>query len=120
VLTENSNFVELQVGEGVIGFSAGSPLIDPRDGDSPHYALQVNPNDMVPLKERLESFGVPTETIWTRSGVTAHMYFYDPSGNLFELYCRSGFKGAEDLEHAPHAGGTYRFDPTHLRYDWKG
>ena len=34
-------------------------------------------------------------------GVEALMFFRDPSGNLIELYCEKGFKGADKLPAAP-------------------
>ena len=73
---------------------------------------------MLPLKERLESYGVPTSEVWSRNGIDAVMYFRDPSGTLWELYCESGFKGA--VRRGVSAGGDYIPDVTALNYDtWK-
>jgi hypothetical protein len=69
------------------------------------------------MKERLESYGVPTTEPWTRDYVKALMYFRDPSGNLFEMYCAQGFKGK--LRRGARAGGDYEIDFEALNYDWK-
>ena len=46
------------------------------------------------------------------------MYFRDPSGTLWELYCESGFKGV--ARRGVSAGGDYLPDVKALNYDtWK-
>jgi catechol 2,3-dioxygenase-like lactoylglutathione lyase family enzyme len=65
------------------------------DAEYPHCTYLMEPEDLIPLKERLESFGVPTHDIATHDGVDAWMYFRDPSGNLWELNCPKGFAGAK-------------------------
>jgi len=57
---------------------------------------------------------VPTHDICTRNGRDASMYFRDPSGNLFELYCESGFAG--EVRRAASAGGDYAPDVRALNY----
>ena len=52
---------------------------------------------MEPLKERLRELGVPSDDIWTPFRSEALMYFRDPSGNLFELYCHEGYKKANSV-----------------------
>jgi catechol 2,3-dioxygenase-like lactoylglutathione lyase family enzyme len=59
--------------------------------EHPHYAFLIPPEDFRPLKERLDAFGVPTHEPWCRAGSPASlMYFRDPTGNQFELYCIEG------------------------------
>jgi catechol 2,3-dioxygenase-like lactoylglutathione lyase family enzyme len=61
----------------------------------------------VPLKQRLEAFGIPTHEPWTRTGSTcALMYFRDPSGNQFEMFCPDGETGLR-LRVGHRAGGDY-------------
>ena len=48
------------------------------------------------------------------------MYFRDPSGNLFELYCPKGFKDADKVPRGAGVGGDYEIDLGALNYDWKG
>lgn len=113
-------FVEVRVGGMVLGFSEQPGGWTAPDAEFPHYAFFVDPEDFGPLKARLESFGVPTHPIWTRGGVEALMYFRDPSGNLFELYCAQGFKDADKLPRPPGWGGDFRPPISSLGYDWKG
>jgi catechol 2,3-dioxygenase-like lactoylglutathione lyase family enzyme len=88
------------------------------DAEYPHYTFLVEPDDLLPLKEHLDSYGVPTAEVCTRNGTDASMYFRDPSGNLWELYCPSGFTGA--TRRTPTAGGDFVVDLKALNYDtWK-
>ena len=85
----------------------------------PHYAFTVTTESMLAAKASLDAAGVITHAIWTRHKDEALMYFRDPSGNLFELYCPH-FDGADQLPLAMSAGGDYRPPIADLRYDWKG
>ncbi|MBM2810393.1 MAG: hypothetical protein HW416_1152 [Chloroflexi bacterium] len=80
-------FAEVRCGGMVIGFSQADGGWTAPDAEFPHYAFLIDAEDMWPMKARLEANGVPTHAIWTRNGYTGLMYFRDPSGNLFELYC---------------------------------
>src|SRR5262245_46033605 len=97
-------FCEVVVGSMIFGFSEQKGGWTAPDAEFPHYAFYVDPDDFVPLKERLKANGVPTHPIWSRGGVEALMYFRDPSGNLFELYCTQGFKDADKLPGARGSG----------------
>ncbi len=110
-------FAEVRVGGVILGFSRQPSGWTSRSAEFPHYAFFVEPEDMVPLKERLEAFGVPTHEIWTRNRVEALMYFRDPSGNLFELYCKRGFKDVTTIPQGRSAGGDYQVDLEALNYD---
>jgi catechol 2,3-dioxygenase-like lactoylglutathione lyase family enzyme len=82
----------------------------------PHIAFFAEPDQMLHMKRWLARCGVPTSNFWTRSGVEALMFFRDPSGNLIELFCRSGFEGARDLPQGPPRGHGTAIDIDALRY----
>lgn len=64
----------------------------PPHAEYPHYAFTLAPEDFMGIKRRLEAFGVPTLDPWGRMNRPhALMYFRDPSGNQFELFCPNGF-----------------------------
>ncbi len=115
----HEQFAEVRIGGVILGFSKQPTGWTGRSAEFPHYAFFIEPDQMVPVKERLESSGVPTHSIWTRNQVEALMYFRDPSGNLFELYCTSGFR---DVEMLPRGGakGDYVPDLAALNYEWAG
>jgi catechol 2,3-dioxygenase-like lactoylglutathione lyase family enzyme len=112
-------FGEVRLGGTTLGFSQQAGGWTGRDAEFPHYAFLVAAEDFLPLKARLEAHGVPTHPLWTRGGVEALMYFRDPSGNLFELYCRP-YPGADALPRDPNFGGDFRIDFAALNYDWQG
>ena len=77
------------------------------DREYPHYAFTLTPELFLPLKRRLEAYGIPTHEPWTRSGFThAIMYFRDPSGNQYEMYSDEGVPGIK-LRVGHRAGGDY-------------
>ena len=118
VLFELPDHVTVVVGGEQIGQSTAKGGWTAPDAKYPHYTLLVKPEDLIPLKERLESYGIPTHDIWTRNGTDAAMYFRSPSGNLWEFYCESGFKGI--VRQGVPAGGDYTPDVKALNYDsWK-
>lgn len=117
---DNPTFAEVRVGGMIFGFSQQKGGWTAPDAEFPHYAFFVDPDDFVPLKQRLEAHGVPTHPIWTRHGVEALMYFRDPSGNMYELYCTKGFKEADKLPRPDSMGGNFRPPIASLSYDWKG
>lgn len=85
----------------------------------PHYAFTVTGEGMRGLKARLDKAGVRTHALWTRNRIEALMYFRDPSGNLFELYCPDYDRPAE-LELFHGRGGSFRPPIGDLHYDWRG
>ena len=56
---------------------------------------------------------------WTRNYKTALLYFRDPSGNLFELYCDSGYEDIRELALGPRQGGR-PLPLEALQYQWNG
>jgi catechol 2,3-dioxygenase-like lactoylglutathione lyase family enzyme len=85
------------------------------DAEYPHYTLSVGPEELLPLKERLENYGVPTSDVFTLNGTDAAIYYRDPTGNLWELSCARGYSGS--ARRTPSAGGDYRPDLKALCYD---
>ena len=71
------------------------------------------------MKQRLDEAGVKTHQPWTRNRREALMYFRDPSGNLFELYCPD-YDRTEELALAKQRGGDFHPDVDALFYDWQG
>ena len=82
-------------------------------------ALTVSSDGLRGLKSILDAAGVRTHEPWTRNHVEALMYFRDPTGNLFELYCPA-YDDISDLEVGAGKGGEFRPALDQLRYDWKG
>jgi catechol 2,3-dioxygenase-like lactoylglutathione lyase family enzyme len=118
VAFERSAHITVIVGGAEIGLSSESGGWTEPDAEYPHYAFHVEAEDMEALKKRLEAFGVPVSEIWSRTGNDAAAYFRDPSGNLWELYCKAGFNGA--ARRGPAAGGDYAPDVKALNYGaWK-
>jgi catechol 2,3-dioxygenase-like lactoylglutathione lyase family enzyme len=120
VALDNPGFTEVLLAGTIIGISEQQGGWTAPDAEFPHYAFSVEGEDMQPMKERLEAFGIPTHTIWTRHGVEALMYFRDPSGNLFEMYCTKGYAGAPTAPRPSHWGGEYSIDFRALCYDTWG
>jgi catechol 2,3-dioxygenase-like lactoylglutathione lyase family enzyme len=117
---DTPGFVEVRVGGILFGFSQKTGGWTAPNAEFPHYAFFVQPENFLAVKEQLERHGVPTHQPWTRDGVKALMYFRDPSGNLFEMYCAGGFKDAPNLPRPPKCGGNFSVDFEALNYDWHG
>lgn len=115
---ELPDHVTVRLGGAEIGMGRQPYGSTPPDAEYPHYTVLVKPADLTALKQRLEQHGVPTQDIWTRDGTDAALYFRDPSGNLWELYCERGFNGA--ARRGVSAGGDYAVDVNALNYSaWK-
>jgi len=117
---DREGFGEVKIGGIILGLSPQKEGWTGYKAEFPHYAFFIEGDQFISMKERLESYGVPTTQIWTRDGVRTLMYFRDPSGNLFELYCPKGFKDADKVPRGAGAGGDYEIDLGALNYDWKG
>ena len=86
----------------------------------PHLAFYVDADTQAHMKDWLAQCGIPTSNIWTRTGVETLMFFRDPSGNVIELFCRSGFRDADKLPRGTSAGHGITLDIDALRYTtWK-
>lgn len=110
------DFVEVVIGGTIVGFSKASGKPNAPDAEFPHVAFYVDSDQFVPMKEWLEAHGVKTHPIWTRNGVEGLMYFKDPSGNLFEIYCKP-YKEAPTVRKSPKARDVV--DLASLNYEWK-
>ena len=117
---DREGFAEVEICGIIVGFSPQKEGWTGFQSEFPHYAFFIEGDQFIPMKERLESYGVPTTQIWTRDGIRTLMYFRDPSGNLFEIYCPKGFKDAHKVPRGANAGGDYKINFGALNYDWKG
>jgi catechol 2,3-dioxygenase-like lactoylglutathione lyase family enzyme len=98
--------------------NVGCTFLEPST-EYPHFAFFCGPDELLQMKEWLTRCGVPSSNFWTRSGHEALMFFRDPSGNMIELYCEHGFKGADALPRGPARGHGTAVDVDTLRYtDW--
>ena len=113
-----SGFAEVRIAGVIIGLSEEPAGWTGRDAEYPHYAFFIDGKDYWPMKEWLESCGVPTHP-WTRDHKKALLYFRDPSGNLFEIYCEKGYEGVASLSVGPKQGGR-AIDFAGLNYAWTG
>ena len=118
-LWDRGTFAEVKFADVILGISPQKGGWTAPDAEFPHYAFAVEAEDLWPLKERLEAHGVPTHPIWTRNGTTGLMYFRDPSGNLYELYCAKVRPEDEERMARRDVDG---FAPPidKLSYEWKG
>ena len=106
-LQEDRPMVKVQFTNFAIALGAQDGGATAPHREHPHYAFTVPAEMFVPLKQRLEAFGIPTHEPWTRTGSTCSlMYFRDPSGNQFEMFCPEGDTGLK-LRVGHRAGGDY-------------
>ena len=104
-------FGSVQIGIGTVGCSWSEAKTE-----YPHFAFYVEPDTLTHMKDWLTQCGIPTSNLWTRYGKEALMFFRDPSGNVIEFYCRSGYKGAADLPKGGPQGQDIAVDITKLLY----
>jgi len=104
------NGVEIGIG------SEGCTFLEPNH-EYPHFAFYCSPEALMQMKAWLTRCGIPSSNVWTRKGVEALMFFRDPSGNMIELFCKSGFAGAADLPKGPPRGHGVAVDVETFRYD---
>ena len=113
-------FNEVRLGGVNVGFgTVGTTFMQPST-EYPHIGFVVTAEELAQMKAWLTQCEIPTSNYWTRFGVEALMFFRDPSGNVFELYCRNGFPGADTFPRGPAAGHKIAVDIDAIRYDtWK-
>ncbi len=105
-------FGDVEVGIG----SQGCTFIEP-GAEYPHFAFYCDAETIVAMKAWLTACRIPTSNLWTRHGKETLMFFRDPSGNMIELYCKSGYAGAEHLPKGPPRGHGVAVNVDALRYD---
>jgi catechol 2,3-dioxygenase-like lactoylglutathione lyase family enzyme len=110
-------FASFRLGGVDVGIgSDGCTFITPGN-EYPHFAFFVNADQLVQMRSWLGRCGVPVSNLWTREGKEALMFFRDPSGNMIELFCVEGYKGADKLPRGPARGHGTAVDIETLRYD---
>lgn len=112
-------FAEVRVAGIIIGLTDRPGMTTGRNAEYPHYAFFIEPEDFLPMVASLRRNGVVTSAPWTRDGIKGLLYFRDPAGNLFEMYCPKT-KDAATFARGAKEGGSYSIDFAALNYDWKG
>jgi catechol 2,3-dioxygenase-like lactoylglutathione lyase family enzyme len=110
-------FASIQVSDAAIGIGAEGCSYVERSAEYPHFAFHAGGEELLQMKDWLKRCGIPSTIFWTRMGVEALMFFRDPSGNLIEVYCEKGFKGAQDLPRGPARGHGRTVNVDELYYD---
>jgi catechol 2,3-dioxygenase-like lactoylglutathione lyase family enzyme len=110
-------FASIQVADAAIGIGAEGCSYVERSAEYPHFAFHAGGEEMLQMKDWLTRCGIPSTIFWTRMGVEALMFFRDPSGNLIEVYCEKGFKGADKLPRGPARGHGRTVNVDELYYD---
>ena len=115
---EAVGFLEVKIAGVIVGLSEQSEGWTGRNAEFPHYAFFAEAEDFLPMVDWLRSNGVKTSEPWTRDGIRGLLYFRDPSGNLFEMYCPK-IKEAATFVRGKKKGGSYEIDFAALNYEWK-
>ena len=118
--SDPATFTEVRVAGAIVGLSTRSGVCTGRNAEYPHYAFHADAQNFLPLIGWLERNGVVTPGPWTRDGKKGLMYFRDPSGNLFEIYCGKDIPQAAQFPRGVKQGGSYATDYSGLFYDWQG
>jgi len=119
LILDEGEFAEAVVAGTIVGFSSKSGRVQEADAEYPHVAFYIEADQFLSMKRWLEEHGVKTHEPWTRNGRSALMFFKDPSGNLFEIYCKE-YPGADQLKRAGIRGGGVIVDLAELDYEWGG
>ena len=112
-------FAEVRIAGVIIGVTSRPGTTTGCGAEYPHYGFFVEAEDFLSMAAWLHSQGVMTSEPWTRDGIKGLLYFRDPSGNLFEVYC-SKLAEAASFPRGKKQGGSYEIDFTGLSYEWKG
>jgi len=112
-------FAEIRVAGVIIGITIRPGTTTGRNAEYPHYAFFVEPKDFLPMLAWLRQNGVVMSEPWTRDGVKGLVYFRDPAGNLFEMYCPK-LPEAASFVRGKNRGGSYEIDFAALNYQWQG
>jgi catechol 2,3-dioxygenase-like lactoylglutathione lyase family enzyme len=118
--SDPETFTEVRVAGAVVGLSTRGGIWTGRDAEYPHYAFSADAENFLPMIDWLRANGVVTPGPWTRDGKKGLMYFRDPSGNLFEIYCGKDIADAAKFPRGAKQGGSYVTDYAGLFYEWNG
>jgi catechol 2,3-dioxygenase-like lactoylglutathione lyase family enzyme len=113
---EIAGFVEYRIADIMIGLAEQQGGWTGLGHEYPHYAFYLDGENFELMKNWLKYHDVPNYPY--RRDQTALIYFRDPSGNLFELYCDRGYKDIASLTPAPRRGGP-EIDFRALSYRWE-
>jgi catechol 2,3-dioxygenase-like lactoylglutathione lyase family enzyme len=115
LVREIAGFVEYRIEDIIIGLSEQREGWTGAGDEYPHYAFYIEETNFELMRSWLDAYGVPHYPY--RRDHAALTYFRDPSGNLFELYCESGYENLDSLPPAPRRGGQ-PIDFHSLNYHW--
>lgn len=119
LIRDVDGFAEARVAGIIIGLTVRPGRTTGRGAEYPHYAFFVEAEDFLPMVAWLRQNGVVTSEPWTRDGVKGLLYFRDPAGNLFEMYCPK-LNEAASFVRGTKQGGAYSIDFAGLSYQWRG
>jgi catechol 2,3-dioxygenase-like lactoylglutathione lyase family enzyme len=119
LIHDTEGFAEVRVAGIIVGMTDRPGITTARNAEYPHYAFFIEPEDFLPMVAWLRQNGVVTSEPWTRDGIKGLLYFRDPAGNLFEMYCTK-LKKAANFARGAKQGGNYTVDFAGLNYEWKG
>ena len=120
LILDNEGFAEVRVAGAIVGLAPRDGGWTGTDAEFPHYGFFADGESFLPMVDWLQRHGVKTPGPWTRDGKKGLMYFRDPSGNLFEIYCGKDLKDAAALPRGVKQGGSYETDFAGLFYEWNG
>ena len=116
LVVKEDHFALFKIAGTRVGIGSSGTTFMTENAEYPHIAFNVGPDALVQMKDWLTACGVPTSNFWTRKGIETLMFFRDPSGNVIELFCDSGYDGAADLPRGPARGHGITLDIDELRY----
>lgn len=119
ILVTEDKFVLFRIAGTRIGIGSTGTSFMAEHAEYPHIAFTVGPEALVQMKSWLSECGIPSSGYWTRKGIETLMFFRDPSDNVIELFCESGYDGAADLPRGPARGHGITLDIDSLKYtEW--
>ena len=114
---DQPTFCSFRLGGVDVGIGTDGCTFMAKSTEYPHMAFFVGPDDLAHMRAWLTECGIPVSNLWTRRGIEALMFFRDPSGNVIELYCETGYPGADKFPKGPPRGHGTAVDIDTLRYD---
>jgi catechol 2,3-dioxygenase-like lactoylglutathione lyase family enzyme len=113
-------FASVRLAGANVGFGTQGASFIADSAEYPHIAFYVGADELMHTRRWLTQCEIPVSNLWTRRGKEVLMFFRDPSGNVIELFCKAGFKDADQLPVGTSAGHGHAVDIDELRYaTWK-